>query len=489
MSGIFSLVFLTEGLLAESCYEKFSSVYVNETSVYKGGRYNASSRGFRFNDINPVLMHVADIFDTRYFDLLTGRDQSTYLWHNSGLTLKENFAFFSKVDDFFTDYIRELLFERVWSDETNVFLDPDICRYVTVTLMKIFLYTRGFHYIDIGGQIVWIINRDGRDTPAEHTVFWENPIIWSVVQPQVRKRLTTSILMYYSLKLGKKTPHIPNAKMALEKQILSLDSLYYTKEEFLQKKQKYELRVKNIKNIEQVISGIKSKNDKEKPLISKVHRGYFINIIKKWEFYDSIVESYPYLEEQDLGFMVKFFMNSVYKDDFTKYLKSKLTWEEFCFIMRWNILNTLSDLDQIVYIGPYCFSLKQIFTVLYRDKNIALNSKEIVRALRNLLGEGWGKIDTDKVMSQIEENIEKEEVLSPATKEVSNEDSFLDFFYNKMERSLDGLSVIKLFVSALDEKDNLDILELSLDEAQLVKMYLRNKGFIKLDKLARYQKY
>ena len=104
--GVFSSVFLIEKTWAMSCSEYFAPIYKTEKSVYRGGGFNVSSKGFRFNEINPILIQIADMFDTRYFDLLTERTSSSYIGHNVGITPREAIMFFPKVDDFLLSFVR-----------------------------------------------------------------------------------------------------------------------------------------------------------------------------------------------------------------------------------------------------------------------------------------------------------------------------------------------------------------------------------------------
>ena len=41
---------------------------------------------------------------------------------------------------------------------------------------------------------------------------------------------------------------------------------------------------------------------------------------------------------------------------------------------------------------------------------------------------------------------------------------------------------MKLFLISLEDEKNLDVLEISSDDIKLIKMYLQNRGFIKLDR-------
>ena len=150
----------------------------------------------------------------------------------------------------------------------------------------------------------------------------------------------------------------------------------------------------------------------------------------------------------------------------------------------------LSDLDQVFYIGPYSFSIKQVLKAVYHSKDYNLNVRELFIAYRNLIeGEGQGNIDFQRFCVQLGFDIELvDDSLTQGIDSLFSYNKNLDvsnLLDNKddshnflsIDRKLSSIQLIWIFMKALLDYDNFN--ESCLDQIDVILLdkYLRNKGF------------
>ncbi len=476
----------------DGMFSSSSSFYKVEKTKYKGGGYSATSKGFRINEINPIIIQMVDLFDIKFFDELYGKIQSSYLPHNTGLSAIEAKVLFIKIDEFLYSFFKEILVDRKEDDLYDVMEDPDILRYIIISLLKILSSRKGFPYADIEGEVYWISNHDSKYDLGSYTVAVNSDVVWNSILPDVKKKLISSMLNYYIQRLGLSTPIGSNRKIHVEETIYNLADLIYSDEVLSYKKKKYKMRVTNSETIRKNLSEMNLVAEDSKPIHQKVYEETFLKKITGSEFFRDIVRKYPYLLEQDLSFIIKFLKGSLYQQEFVKFVESKFKLDDKMFLLRLLYQSDISDLDQLFYIGPFSFSIKQILRVVQQNKKYNFSLAELLRAYKNLLGgEKIGNVDLKRFYSQLGKEEEfKKEVSSQSENfdfdlnynknfslsQILEEDNKISEILNDI-RNVSSEDLIKIFVQTLIEVRNLEEALFFEDELVLLDMYIKNKGF------------
>ncbi len=492
---ILAVIFSSKVGASEFCDDMFSSsspFYKVEKTKYVGGGYSDSSKGFRINEINPIIIQIIDLFDVKFFDELSGKTQSSYLPHRTGLSATEAKVLFIKIDDFLYSFFKEMLIDRKEDQIYDVMEDPDIVRYLIISLLKILSSRKGFPYADIEGEVYWISNHDSRYKLGAYSVAVNSDVVWNSIFPGVKKKLISSLLNYYIQRLGISSKIGSNRKIHVEQTIYNLDDLRYSEEVLSYKRKKYEIRVTNSETIRKTLSEMQLVSEDFEPILQKIYEETFLKKITGSNFFRDIAKEYPYLLEQDLSFVIKFLKGSLYQQEFVRFVESKFKLDDKMFLLRLFSQADISDLDQLFYIGPFSFSIKQILRVVQKNKKYNFSLAELLRAYKNLLGgEGIGIVDLKRFYSQLGKEKEFEKAVSSQSfncdfdlnynknfslDQILEEANMISEVLNDI-RNVSSEDLIKIFVQTLLEVGNLDEALFFKDELVLLDMYVKNKGF------------
>lgn len=444
------------------------------TTVYEKGFLLQSRKGFRINDINAIVLQISEIFDTRYFDLKNNTNFNSYTSFTPLLTKDETKLFFIKTDDFLEDFFRYIIQtgpKEKWSGGRDI--DPDVTRFITLTIIKLFYQTRGRTFADIEGSLYWILNYGTRsvDDNTSFGLSLEDDIVWNMIMPDVRKKIFASMLLYYGHKVGgyENIESIEEIIIPNENENINLKELW--EKDIKYKERRYKIKYKNVKQIYDLIEGLDISSSTKKDLVEKVEEQYFLNKIYKSKVFQDAVRIYPYLRNQDFSFVVKFLSYSSYREEFLAFIPKAFSEHNRLFMEKMVDSVDISDMDQIYQIGPYSFSVGEMLEVLKSNKEYNLNSKELVVAYGNLVG-CIGSLTIQEIAEKIGIEIE--------TKQASNGKGILVGVFNT-NRNITADMFVELFIKTISEQGG-KMVDMSEFELALFLQYVRNGAFVKISK-------
>ena len=455
----------------QGCRNLFSQNGHN--TVYRKGFLQISRKGFRINDINAIVLQISEIIDTKYFDLKNNTNFSSYTSFTSLLTKEETKLFFIKTDKFLEDFFQYIIKsepKEKWSGGRAI--DPDITRFITLTIIKLFYQTRGRAFADIDGSLEWISNyvtRSVDDTMIGLSL--DDDLIWHLIIPDVRKKLFASMLLYYSYKVEgcERVENQDELEIQNEDDNFNLKEVW--KKDLKSKEKRYIIKYKNIKRIHNLIDELDISSSKKEDLLKKVEDQYFLGRIYKSKVFQDAARIYPYLRNQDFSFVIKFLSYSSFREEFLDYIPKAFTEHNRLFMEKLVDSVDISDMDQIYQIGPYSFSVGQMMDVIRSNREYNLNPKELVVAYGNLVG-CIGSLTIPEIATKIGIDLE--------TKQVSNGKRFSVGVFNT-NRNITADMFEELFIQTLSEYGGKK-LGMSKLELDLFLFYVKDGAFINISK-------
>ena len=359
----------------------------------------------RINNMGIILQQIADVYESMYFDKLEGRTSSSYLFHGKEVSYELIHTVLARVDERMRSFCEYVFFDEEVLDDFEVLVKNEktkearlakhrLSMIPDVSVLMMFSILR---YIWSGIQIwrayikdegkLYMVKPYIRDRTSTNHIGFNDPRFLKYVPFSVQKRLVGSILLYYSLEFKDKAGYSVDKKIYLENKIVTVKELMDF--EFKEKEKKHRTRVVNMTKIYKSLESVADEIKDTQKIFEKVINNQLLLKIQSTDVFQRVVKQYPFLMEQDLLFIVKFFKHSIYSQKFIKEIQEKLLKDESVFIEQLTKQADILDLDQMFYVGQYGFSIGNILDLLMSNhKEEDLSASKIMHMFLNLFGGG-----------------------------------------------------------------------------------------------------
>ena len=367
-----------------------------------------TQQGVRLNDIGIVLELIADMFDTMYFDTIE-QTSGTYMYHGSDVKYRDIKMILSKIDSAMESFCEHIMlgedeldeFEALQKDPENkdsriqkhrIEMNPDIVMIIVFGILKQITPSPSRlwqAYLEEGDKTYEVRSYlDPYRSFPENVINFSNPIFSKYLPISLQKRVISSVLLYYSLKFSSNPKYHTTELIQVGDEICSVEELKNL--DFEKKKKRYVIRANSKNSLKQgYLSQVSLDNIEE-----HVESNYIFERIQSMETFRRAVTFHPYLKDQDLLFVFKFFKYSIYSQDFIKELSNTFPSGDVSFIEYMVQKSDILDMYQIYYIGQYAFSIDQILKIFATTEDSSLTPDAIMSMLLNLYG---GGMNVDKI--------------------------------------------------------------------------------------------
>ena len=356
----------------------------------------------KINNIGSILLEIADVYDTMYFDEIK-QDSNSYMFHGKDISYAEIMSLIGRLEqtlEGFADHIflgedeldeyeilqKDPLYKDERIKQHRLEMNPDVTMIVVFAVLKQISHSSTLWqaYIEDEGQVYDIRSfLDPSRTFPKNTINFKHPLFFKYVPYSIHKKLVSSILLYFSLKFRNDPKYHTTELLQVGEEIFTTKELMDLDIE--KKKIRYDIRSRNKKRIQE---GFRAVHSYGQEIRDVVDANLMLERIKKMEVFNNALKFNPHLIEQDLAFLFKFFKYSGYEVEFEREVDKIFNGRDKKFIEYMINTSDILDLDQMYYIGSWGFSLGQILDILGESRDRELNPQKILNLFLTLYGDG-----------------------------------------------------------------------------------------------------